>query len=791
MNLRFLISLFITFFLVTFSVIAQNTFSISGKISESKSDAPLTGAGIIIKGTNKGTVADQSGYYTFILKPGKYILQISFVGYKTILDSINLYSDVRRNYEMTVTSLEAQEVIISSRDLSANVHSTSTAIISLTAKDIKALPSLMGEADVLHVIQLTPGVQSANEGNSGFYVRGGGADQNLVLFDNATVYNPSHVLGFFSVFNSDIIKDVTLVKSGMTADLGSRLSSIVEINTLDPNSTNYNVIGSIGLISSKLTVTGPIIKNKVLFYIAGRRSYLDEVLKPLVRPFINGGSSFYNYSNYYFDDLNAKLLLKFSKIDRVAITFYTGNDFYKLNQNKLNYKNQLNWGNTLLSATYKRIISEKWYFESTADYTKYKFDFSASQYNVNIGLISAVEDLNYKLKFNKIEGNRRIIFGLDYQYHHFVPNNLDATANGLKLDFGPNRNLYAHEMALFYNQEFDIGSRSSISAGLRYSLYLYMGPYTDYIKNKAGEVIDTVQYSNDEIIKKYNNLEPRVTFKYQLTLNSSIKAAYTRHVQYVLLASATSVALPTDVWLPCTDKIKPQKSDHYTIGYYQNFRDELFSFSTEVYYKDLKDQIELLYGFINNFQDNTFEESMVFGRGRSYGIEFYISKNKGKLTGWIGYTLSRTEKQFDEINNGIVYPAKYDRTHDLNIICVYNLSRKLSLSGTFIYATGSAMTIPEYKYLIAGNVITGYSGTNAFRMPSYNRLDLSANYVLKKNKKYESSLNLSIYNVYNRANPYFIYFEITGDVYEYNLKITPKQVTLFPIIPSISWEFKF
>jgi hypothetical protein len=318
-----------------------------------------------------------------------------------------------------------------------------------------------------------------------------------------------------------------------------------------------------------------------------------------------------------------------------------------------------------------------------------------------------------------------------------------------------------------------------------------MGPFTEYIKNEIGEVIDTLEYRNDQIIKRYNNLEPRITFKYQLTLNSSVKAAYTRHVQYVLLASATSVTMPTDVWLPSTNHIRPQKSDHYTTGYYQNFRDDLFTFSTELYYKELKNQVELLYGFINNFQDNTFEESMVFGVGKSYGIELFISKNKGKLTGWLGYTLSRTEKQFDEINHGIVYPAKYDRKHDLNLVFAYSLSRKLSLSGTFIYATGNAMTIPEYKYLIGGNVITGYSGTNAFRMPAYHRLDLSATYILNKTDKYESSLNLSIFNVYNRANPYFIYFEITGNVYEYNLKITPKQVTLFPIIPSISWSFKF
>jgi hypothetical protein len=791
MMIKFWYCTLVSLFLATGFLMAQNTYSISGKIIDSESGEPLVDASIIITGTTSGVLSNQNGFYSLVLKPGKYILLISFVGYNTISDSLSLFSDINRNYSLFIKSTETKEVIITARNLATNVQSTSTSIVNLTAKEIKELPSLMGESDVMRIIQLSPGVQSANEGNSGFNVRGGGADQNLVLLDNTVVYNPTHILGFFSVFNGDIIKDVKLIKSGMSANYGSRMSSVVEVNTIDPCDDKYSVYGTIGLISSKLMVNGPIVKNKISFYVAGRRSYLDEVLKPIIRPFIKGGSSFYNYSNYYFYDMNIKFLYRINNKSRLSLTYYNGNDYYSLNQYGLNYENQMNWGNTVLTSTFNRIINENSYIESTLSYTNYKFNLLAEQYNINIGFVSIVEDITFKLKVNKIKQNRRVIFGVDYQLHHFVPNKLDATVNDLQLNFGPNESIYSHEPTLFYNHEFDITNRIAVSAGLRYTIYLQTGPYSEYNKNNIGEIIDTTYFKWNNLIKNYNKLEPRITLKYQLSLNSSIKAAYTRHYQFIHMVSASSVTLPTDVWLPSTKTIKPQESDHYSIGYYRNSDNNEYTTSIEAYYKDLRNQVELLYGFINNMQDKTFEESMVFGKGKSYGLEFFIRKNTGKANGWISYTLSRTEKQFDEIYEGKVYPAKYDRRHDLNIVITYELSKKITLSGTFVYATGNAMTIPDYKMLISGNVITGSSKPNSFRMPAYHRLDLSVNFLLKKSKKYESALNLSIFNVYNRANPFFIYFEITGNIEEYNLKITPKQVTLFPIMPSLSWSFNF
>jgi hypothetical protein len=790
-KLKTLIGIEILILSLSINVFSQNAISISGKISDSDSHETLAGASIHLAGTNYGTTSDKNGNYSLAIKPGKSILEISFVGYNSIYDTVFITGSIHKDYRLLFKTTETGEVIVSSRNLSSNVQSTSPTTIKITSKDIKKLPSLMGEADVLRVLQLSPGVQSANEGNSGFYVRGGGADQNLVLLDNTLVYNPSHVLGFFSVFNNDIVRDGVLMKSGLTADYGGRMSSVVLINTIDPENVKYTVNATIGLISSKLAISGPIIKNKLDFYIAGRRSYLDQTIKPIFKTFVNGESSFYNNTEYYFYDLNAKLIFRFSNREKLSFTYYSGKDNFSLKQFSLNYNNRMIWGNRLLSGTYKRIFNEYWFLESNLGYTNFNFDFTANQYNVDIRLNSKAEDINWKLKMNRIKENNRIIFGFDYTYHHFIPNNINAVANGLVLDFGANRTLYAHETALFYNQEYNLSSKLSVSYGLRYTNYLFVGPYTEYNKNEIGEITDTVFYRSGQIIKTYNNLEPRITLKYQFNPTTSVKASYTRHFQYIHLASASTVTLPTDVWLPSNDHLKPQKSNQYTVGYYQNLITNQFTASVEIYYKDLFNQMELLYGYINNFQDKTFDESMVFGTGKSYGIELFLRRNLGKITGWVGYTLSKTERKFDAINSGNIYPAKYDRRHDLNVVLSYEINKKWNVGCTFIYATGNAMTIPVDKYIIDGNVITGYSEINSFRMPAYNRLDLSVNYLLKKSAKYESSLNISVFNVYNRANPYFIYFEISGNVNDYNLKITPKQVSLFPILPSLSWTVRF
>lgn len=788
-NPAFLSILFLL--LVVQKATSQINYTLKGKVFDLETNETLAGATIQLLTHTKALLSDKEGEFSVSVPKGYLILKVSYIGYNTLYDTLDVTSNTSLELKLIPVLIETDNVIVSARNPEKNITRTATSYVELSNKEIKQLPSLMGESDVLRLIQLTPGVQSANEGNSGFYVRGGSADQNLILLDNAPVYNPSHVLGFFSVFNSDIVKDVSLMKSGISAKYGSRMSSIVDITTIDPDYEKVCLNSSVGIISSKLTVNVPVIKNRVSLYFAGRRSYLDEVVKPIIKRVAQSESSFYNNSRYSFSDLNAKLLFKISSKDKVSVTFYHGSDNYKLIKTQIDFNNQMKWGNDLVSLNHYRMIDENWFIENLVYYTSYKFNFSANQANVNIALMSFVEDLGYKFSINKIHNNNILNLGINYQYHHFVPNKLDADANGFELNFGLNRNLFSHETSLFFNYDYNINELISCSFGLRYTNYLHTGPYSELVRNAIGETIDTTSYNTSEIIKPYNNFEPRLTLRYQLTTKSAIKAAYTRHVQYIHLASASSITLPTDVWLPSTERIKPQKSDHFTLGYYLNAFNDMLTISVETYYKKLYNQIELLHGIVNDFQDKMFEESMVFGKGRSYGIEFYLKRMKGKATGWISYTLSRSEKQFNEIIEGRFYPAEFDRTHDLNFVLNYVLNERWNFSGTFIYATGKAMTIPESKCLINGNVITIYSDVNSFRMPAYHRLDLSLTYNFRKSKKYESSLNFSVFNVYNRANPYFIYFEVTGNIRDYNLQIKPHQVTLFPILPSLTYSIKF
>ena len=773
-------------------LMAQQAFTLKGKITDEGQGEPLPGAALSIKGSTKGAVTDREGNYAFRLESGTYQLEISYLGYKTITKELTMRKDTVVNFRLSLTSIQTKEIVVTANNPEKNTQSTETGTVGLTMKEINALPALMGEKDALRALQLSPGVQTVAEGNSGIYVRGGDAGQNLVLFDNAPVYNASHVLGFFSVFNGDIVRNIKLTKSGIPAYYGGKLASVIEVNSVDGNYERFVAQGSIGLISSRLAVQTPIVNNKVSLVLAYRRSYLDEVLKPLIRPFIKGGSSFYNYSRYYFYDMNGKLNVKLSGRDRLSVSFYNGLDNYRLERLTLKYKNAMHWGNTLTAVNYYHIFNPNWYLNSTASYTNYQFNFDASQNKVYINLYSAIKDYAYKLEVTKTgHTDDQMKFGFEYHYRRFQPNNINATANDLDLNFGSNRSLYAHEISGYYHHILDISDKIRASAGLRLTGYFQTGPYQKYIRNDIGDIYDTVSYGRNKVIKSYYQLEPRLSIRYLINDVSSVKASYTVNYQNMHLASASSVTLPTDVWLPSTDKIPPEKGVQYTLGYFRNLQNNTYQGSVELYYKEMKNQVELLYGIINDYTDNTFEESMVFGRGTSYGAEFLLRKLRGDLTGWIGYTLSHTTRQFDEINEGKIFPAKYDRRHDLNLVATYKLSKKWTLSGTFVFATGNAMTLPEYKYIIEGNVITGYGPTNAFRMPAYHRLDLSATYIAKKTDKYESSWNFSVFNVYNRANPFYIYFEITGNVYDYNLEITPRQISLFPILPSISWSFKF
>jgi len=471
---------------------------------------------------------------------------------------------------------------------------------------------------------------------------------------------------------------------------------------------------------------------------------------------------------------------------------YKGRDDYELERNQLNYKNNLNWGNTVASLNWNHIFNENWYCRNSISLSKYQFSFSAQQREIKIGLFSGIEDINYKIDFNRININGNVLrFGVDYQYHNFVPNNIDAVTSDLNLKFGANQNLFSHESAIYIANESTLTNRLKVNSGLRLTGFLHVGPYEEYIRDYNNEITDTVTYRPGELIKPYGNFEPRVSLRYMINNNSSVKASFTSSYQYIHLATASSVTLPTDVWLPSTKRIKPQKGIHISAGYYMNMLENLFTGSVDIYYKDFRNQIELLYGIVNDYIDNIFEESITFGNGQSYGIELFLKKQKGKTTGWLGYTLGKTTRQFDEINEGDIYPAKYDRRHDINLVLSYKLNSKWTFAATFIYATGNAMTLPVGKYIIEGHIINEYGRTNSFRMPAYHRLDLSITWLAKKTDKFESSWNFSVFNIYNRPNPFYVYFEIKEDISNYYLEINAKQISLFPIMPSLTWSFRF
>ena len=767
---------------------AQQKYIFRGRVADSLTQEPLAGATLLIS-DDDGTITNNQGSFTIRTKKLPVHLTISYLGYETkIMVLTDAGNDI--NILLVPEVIYTEEVRIVAQNPNNNIETTSTGKITLTQKDIHMLPALMGEVDLMRAIQLTPGIQAANEGNSGFYVRGGGVDQNMVLLDNATVYNPSHVLGFFSVFNGDAVREVNLIKSGIPADYGGRLSSVLDVKSFDGDPENYSLKGSIGLISSRMTLHGPIIKNKATLLVSGRRTYIDEVVKPLLKPVFEKGASFINNSKYHFYDMNVRLFLKPSVNDLITFTVYHGNDMYKLSKVQLNYKNQMEWGNTLYSFNLNHRFGNTLYFQQNISYSKYVFDFFAFQNEVTISMLSAIDDINLKSKFIKITKTGLYKFGIDYCKHKFRPNNLDVTASEIGLDFNSNRNLYSHEFAPFFLHEIELSQRIKLTYGLRFSGFIHVGPYALYERNIQNVITDTTSYASGEKVVDYYGWEPRITARYRLNENSAIKASYSRHYQYVHLATASNVTVPLDAWLPSTPVIKPQRGDHFAIGYYRNINENRYITSAEIYYKAMDNQVELLYGLMNNFADNTFDESVTFGKGRAYGTELYIRKVSGKLQGWIGYTLSRTEKEFEEINEGNIYPAKYDRTHDFNVLVSYDLNDKVSFTATFIYATGNAYTLPVSKYLITSNLVTEYGETNAFRMPAYHRMDLSVNYIAKKTDKFESVFSASVYNVYSRANPFYIYFVIEGDP-QSSLTVQANQISLFPILPSITWSFKF
>ncbi|MBI5219287.1 MAG: TonB-dependent receptor [Bacteroidia bacterium] len=773
------------------SFIFAQKFTISGYAKDKATGENLIGANVYVKEIAKGTTTNKYGFYSLTLDKGEYTFIVSFIGYKDYNQKLSLNKNIAINISLEEQTVLTNEVVVSAERSDKNIQGAEMGTVKLPVEKIKSLPAFLGEVDILKTIQLLPGVQSAGEGNSGFYVRGGGPDQNLIILDEAVVYNAAHLFGFFSVFNADVIKDVNLIKGGMPANYGGRLSSVVDISMKDGNNQKYQVEGGIGLISSRIAAQGPIKKDTASFIFSARRTYIDILMKPFMGEFEK--TKKLKGSGYYFYDLNAKLNYRFSDKDRLYLSGYYGRDVFSFKNPKATFLVSIPWGNATTSIRWNHLFSDKLFMNTTAIFSDYQFEFHAEQSSFEFKLFSGIRDYNGKIDFSYMPTIRHNIgFGANYTFHTFIPSSVSARIGGTTFDTGKIKKLFANEGAIYVMDDFDLTEKFKIIGGLRATLFQHIGPFERYEKDAFGNPVDTTPYSAGKIIAQYQHIEPRLAVRYSINMKSSVKVSYTQNYQYIHLASLSSVSLPTDLWIPSTSLIKPQFATQYAVGYFRNFFNNSWESSVELYYKEMKNQIDYKDGATpeDGLNDNV-DYSFTFGTGKSYGLELFIKKRIGKITGWIGYTLSKTTRLFPEINNGLEYPAKYDRRHDLSTIATYELNNKWTFSAVFVFATGNALTLPIGRYLIDGRPINQYGERNSYRMAPYHRMDISATYIHKKTEKFESSWNFSIYNVYCRYNPYFIYFEDEGDLQFLTSNPKAKQVSLFPILPSVVWNFKF
>ncbi len=756
------------------SLFSQN-FTISGTLKDAANGEDLIGASVVLKDKpSVGVITNTYGFYSLTLPKGTYTIRVQYIGYTSIDEQITLDKDLKLNKELSAESSVLQEVVIKSEKENKNVSRNEMSVTKLDPKSIENVPVIFGEKDIIKTLQLTPGVKSAGDGNAGFYVRGGAADQNLILLDEAPVYNASHLLGFFSVFNSDALKDVTLYKGSMPAEYGGRGSSVLDIKMKDGNNKKFNASGGIGVISSRLTIEAPLQKDEGSFIISARRTYADLFLKLSKDTTINK-------SQLYFYDLNAKANYRLGKKDRVFLSGYFGRDVLGASGFGLN------WGNYTGTLRWNHLFSDKLFSNTSAIFSNYDYQFKIGTGENSFKVKASIQDINLKQDFTYFPNNNNTIkFGLNIIDHTFLPTSLEA---GSKSSFTNSEtpNKYAYEGGVYLQNDWKVSENIGIQYGLRYSLFDYRGKGTAYTFNPKGDKLTEKAYAKGESIQFHGGFEPRLAAKFQLNDESSIKAGISRNYQYMHLLSNSTTSSPTDLWVPSSNNVKPQIVDQISLGYFRNFDDNGYEFSVETYYKNLQNQIDYRNGADLIFNDQ-YEGALTYGKGIAYGAEFYLKKTKGDFTGWISYTLSRSLRKFDEINKGDFYPARQDRIHDIAIVGIYKLSNKLTVSANWIFYTGDAATFPSGKYTVENAQVPYYTERNGYRFPNYHRLDLGVTLQGKQRKNFESSWNFSVFNAYGRQNAYSITFEQNKDN---PAKTEAVQTALFRIIPSVTYNFKF
>ncbi|MBO7491687.1 MAG: TonB-dependent receptor [Bacteroidales bacterium] len=801
MRHNFTLRLFAFFALTvsTFSMWAQNV-TLSGTIKDDSNGETLLGVYILLSDTMHhkvvdGCVTNQAGFYSITVPAGVYEVSVNYMSYKEQKTVMDLRKSQRYDIDLVPDAILGEEVVIKGERTNNNVESADVGRMEMKIETIKALPALMGEADIIRSIQLLPGVQSGGEGNSGYYVRGGGTDQNLIMLDEATIYNCGHLFGFFSIFNADAVKNIEMIKSGMPANYGGRAASILNVTQKEGNMKRFEVDGGIGLIFSHLTLQGPFKKDKASFLISARRTYADLIIQPFLKP-----TSPLKGMGFYFYDLNAKFNVVINNKHRLYFGAYYGNDHYGFQSNSQQTKAIFVWRNAAASARWNYIISNKLFLNTSATFSYYDFGTEMRLDVYEFKLNSGIRDYTLKSELTILPIPKVTIKTGVHNIFHVCHPGQYAVQAGTGFDFSlPKVQPYlANEFSLYAHTEYDPTPWLKLNMGVRYTNFTHLGAFTRYVLDDLGYVADSIIYRPGQTISQYNKVEPRFSARFLLDSLTSIKVSATLNYQFLHQISIASITLPTDVWMPSTDILKPQRVWQYSLGVFRNFHQNMFEAYIDLYFKQMYNLAEYRDGLDFSFVTINPDQLYVFGKGWATGAEFFVRKTRGRFTGFIGYTLGFTRRQFDDLNNGEPFWAKYDRRHDVSISLCYEIIRnKLSVSALWVYQTGNTMTIPIGYYFYMGSYITEYSGRNEFRIKPYHRLDISLDWTIKKTRKWETGLNFSIYNVYNRKNPFFIFFEtrtnadFSPENPNFSLETQAYQMSLFPIIPSITWNFKF
>lgn len=784
--------LFILIVLYPLRSLAQEKYTLSGIISDKSSNETLIGVNILFPEGQTGTITNEYGFYSITLPEGTYKLVISYLGFQNIVEIIELTSNMTKDFSLLEATESLDEVVITEDIEKLNIRKPQMSVNALSAKTIKQIPVVLGESDVIKAITLLPGVTSAGEGASGFNVRGGAADQNLILLDEAIVYNSSHLFGFFSVFNPDAIKDLRLYKGGIPARYGGRVSSVLDIYQKEGNSNEFHANGGVGIVSSRLLVEGPIKKQKGSFLLGGRASYAHLFL-----PLFDIGNV------AYFYDLNTKISYKLNQNNSIYLSGYFGRDVFSINDSFEN-----TYGNSVLNFRWNHLFSDKLFSNLSLIYSDYYYglnlEFVGFDWNSGIRNFNIKYDLKHYLT-DKV----KLQYGLNSIYHKFNPGEIEPSNNTSGINPQKLIDKYALENALYFDVEHQLTDKLTASYGLRYSNFLRLGQdeLNIYENDEAvifneqlqiyekAEPIGTETYNRSDVIESFNNLEPRLSLAYQLDNKSSVKASYNRMTQYLHLLSNTSSPTPLDVWTPSGKYTKPQILDQYAMGYFRNFSNNRYSLEFETFYKTVQNRIDYIDG-ADLIANDAIEQVILNGRARAYGLELLLRKNEGRFTGWLAYTLSKSEQQTEGrtpnetgINNGEWYNTPFDKTHDISFTGSYELNKKWTFNANFLFQTGQPVTYPNGQYEYNGIRIPSYSNRNEFRLPTYHRLDISANYTPKPNKTkgFTGQWVFGIYNIYNRRNAASITFRQNRDT----SRNEAVRLAIFGVVPSVSYNFKF